>query len=77
MDYKDALEKVNQMVKDDNRYIVEKVKSILHSGQIELSDYDNDFRLPKIILSAVYSELSYQREPIYKNDIKTAKKLEV
>jgi chlorite dismutase len=53
-----------------------RAKDLLNSGAIDLEKYENDFRLPKIILSVVLKEASYQYEPLNHMDKKTARNLE-
>jgi hypothetical protein len=55
-----------------NRY----ARKILLSGAIDLEAYENDYRLPKIVLCSALKEASFQYTPLSKDDKKTLKNLE-
>ena len=49
---KQALKKVDELYEACHGTLMKKVKSLIRSGAIELSDYSNDFELPRILLAA-------------------------
>jgi hypothetical protein len=57
-------------------FINKKAKDILSSGAIDLEDYENDYRLPKIVLCAVLHDMVWQYEPFNDKDKRTVKNLE-
>ena len=44
-------------------------------GGVDINHYDNDYQLPKIILSIVCANLAWQYAPFTKKDKKIAKNL--
>lgn len=44
------------------------VDKIIDSGCIDINNWDDDFRLPKIVLSVSLKELAFQYEPVDKSD---------
>ena len=66
--------KVKEMVKDINleSYALERANKMILSGCVNMSDFENDFRLPKCFLRALMQELAWQYKPHTKEDIKTS-----
>lgn len=67
--------KISEMIKDDREFIQKKIDKALASGAIDYASYPNDYRLPKIILYAIYTELVNQRCPLDKTNLEEAKNL--
>lgn len=44
------------------------VDKVIDSGCVDINKWDDDFRLPKIVLSASLKELAFQYEPVDKSD---------
>lgn len=51
------------------------IVTILKSGAIDLEQYENNFRLPKIVMTAIMLEMAYQYEPLGKKDNKEVKNI--
>jgi len=67
----------NDMVDGDLRdFLKKKAQDILNSGAIDIEDYDNDYRLPKLVLCATLKDARWQYEPFNEPDKKTIKNLE-
>lgn len=62
--------KVKQLKKEVNRLIDNRTEKILRSGCVDLNDYENNFVLPKIFMSAMGDEIKWQLKPLDKNHIK-------
>lgn len=54
---------INFMVKEDTKTIKKLTEKALISGAFDITAFEDNFILPKIILSAIYEELIWQREP--------------
>ena len=76
MTKKQFTQKINELKRENNKFITEKSKKILNSGAINLPDWDDDFRLPKIVMHIICKELVWQWEPLAKELQKEAKNLE-
>ena len=75
MTKKQIRKKIMEMVRDDKKYIQEKVEKALKSRAFDIKDYEDDYRLPKIILHAIYKDLCWQRKPLYKEHSKIAENI--
>jgi hypothetical protein len=75
MKAKDLSDKILEMVKDDKDFIEEKIQRAITTGAIDLEEFDDDYRLPKMVLWAIYNELLFQRRPLVKEDRKYAKNI--
>jgi len=69
----DILKKVEEMIEYDKKWLLNKCKSLLHSGGIDPSSF-GDGRLPKILYYAVLGDLRDNRQP-EERDKKAAKNL--
>jgi hypothetical protein len=67
--------KVRNLLVQQDITILEKLEKVIHSGAIELSDYQNDFLLAKIFMTAVDKFMVSQWEPHHKDDLKTVENL--
>ena len=59
------------MLPDLNKTILEKAKKAYKSGAIDLSDYENNYSLPRIFLSAMGTEIRWLYEPHGKENLNT------
>ena len=64
----DLIIKVFEMFDDDREFVERKLYSIIKSRSIDLESFDNDYRLPKMVINAIYKELSNQRKLLTKED---------
>ena len=60
------------MLNDDKKFMLFRIEKLLDCGGIDKADYDNDFRLPKILLYAALDDLKHQRRPLSNDDYKAA-----
>ena len=54
----------------------EKARKLLKSGAIDLSNWENDYRLPKIVTTALCKEAAYQWQPLTRADRKEVSNIE-
>jgi hypothetical protein len=66
MDKETCLNKIDEMIPDLVDFIHKKAKSYLNSGAINIEDFEDDYLLPKIIMSAVGKEIQWQYKPLTK-----------
>jgi len=73
------LEKVEKLIPEINDLIRNRAKKILTSGCINLSEYDNNFLLPKLFMSAIGEEIAYQFSPTgnSRKDRQTIKNIQI
>ena len=70
MTKKQCLKKIKELKKQMNVDLDRRIKKILESGAIEISEFDNDCFFPKILIAdalrtaAVYSYESFQKHPL-------------
>lgn len=73
-----ALDKIDKMIAEYYPHkLREECARLLESGGVDLEAYENDFRLPKIVLSTALKNEAWQFKPHTKEDQKAAKNLEV
>ena len=65
------------MKKDLNKLIDDRIEKALNSGAFELNDYEDDFLLPKIFMTAMGKEISFQYRPHSKEALSEVKNLEL
>jgi hypothetical protein len=58
--------KFNELKKENTKWINDNFEKVLKSGALDLDSYDNDFRLPKVIMCAMLQRLSDQWAPFDK-----------
>jgi len=56
-------EKFADLLQQTNNRITERAEHLLASGAISLSDYEDDYLLPKIILTACLEDAVFQWRP--------------
>ena len=59
-----VIKKVEELLPQINELILEKTKKALNSGALDVESYENNFVLPKIILSAIGEEIKWQFKPL-------------
>lgn len=68
--------RINHLILDDIEIIRKKINKVMISDAIDFEKYEkNSFRLPNIILYAIYKELLFQRKPNGKEDLQEADNL--
>ncbi len=63
------------MQKEHNEALLKEAIRLFESGGIYPKDFENDFRLPKIIMSTALTNESEQYQPFTRQDRLVAKKL--
>jgi hypothetical protein len=69
------LEKVREMLPELNELIMAKAQKVFKSGAIEPSDYEDNYLLPKIFISAMGREIERQYKPFMRQDVSTRNNL--
>ena len=64
MTEKQFLEKVDMMMPNLIELIKNRAKKIAQSGCVDLEKYEDNYKLPKMFLSAMGSEITWQYQPI-------------
>lgn len=63
-----AMEKIKEMIPDFQEWLLKRCDELLTSGGIDLTGFANDYRLPKIVLTAALADagetLYSPRDPI-------------
>lgn len=59
----EILQKVNELLENSNEEIKKHIEKALESGCVNLSDYENNWILPKLFLSAAYGRMQRSFEP--------------
>lgn len=80
MKRQDALQKIDEMINEQDgvvEYLKKECERLLSCGAVDLDEYGNDYRLPKIILMIALENCSYQYSPLShdKNLIRELKNL--
>ena len=73
---KDVLSKIDELMPDITEFIKQKAEKALSCGAIDLDDYEDDYTLTKIVLTAVAKELSYVYRPWSESGREEVKNLE-
>jgi len=71
MSSQQLIEKIHTLIEQGKPEIDNLIQKAINSGAIDVEGAENDFLLPKIVLSAIYSELSYQCQPLSTSGIKS------
>lgn len=77
MEKLELLSKVRELNKSFSEGLEKELDKILESGCLDLSKYENDFILPKIVFSAILKSESFQFAPMskeYQQEIKNVSK---
>ena len=67
--------KMNELKRQNTEYINGRIEKALNSGAVDLSSYEDDFRLPKTVMCAICYDLAYNWEPFDKALKKEVKNL--
>jgi hypothetical protein len=71
-----AKAKVRHLAQGFRKALVEDAEYLIESGHIELSEYDDDYLLPRILISAAMSRKMYIYYPHMDDSRKAVKDLE-
>jgi hypothetical protein len=71
----EVTKRIKEMLPDVTTSILKQAERLLNSGAVSLEDYEDDYQLPKIILTACLSEIADSYKPHDKTDIKTVNNL--
>jgi len=69
------MRKVRQLIKSNNEEILKEALKFQDCGAVNFEDYDNNFALPKIFMSAVCNHLAWQWRPLTAEHKKTVDNL--
>lgn len=72
---KQALKKFKELLSKANRNMIKDVEIMLDSGAIDLSEYENDYLLPKIMISAILERETNGWIPMNESSYLEAKRL--
>lgn len=73
----ELLQKVRELNKSFSEELEKELDKILEAGCLDLTKYENDFILPKIVFSAILKNESFQFAPMskeYQQEIKNVSK---
>jgi hypothetical protein len=70
------LRKCKELKKGVNVLIDKEILKLLNSGAFDLKDYQNDFLLPKAVITAIAEEIKHQFRPLNDDGKKLVKNLE-
>lgn len=77
MEKLELLSKVRELNKSFSEELEKELDKILEAGCLDLTKYENDFILPKIVFSAILKNKSFQFAPMskeYQQEIKNVSK---
>lgn len=64
MTKKQLRKKMNELIRENNKMIKEKLEKLLKSGAIDLPFYEDNYLLPKLIMCAMAKETAFQFKPL-------------
>lgn len=67
MTNKQLKSKLKSMLKEDKKAIDKYIEKVILSGSIDIEAAENNYILPKMLLSAIYKEMSFQYKPFSYN----------
>ena len=67
MTNKQAMQKIRQMAKYHNKYLLKECERLLNSGGISVSDAENNFIVPKIVMHVALLNEANQYKPLSTN----------
>jgi hypothetical protein len=70
-----VLQKVDEQLPELTKWILDKVKYYLNSGAIDIESYEDNYLLPKILLSAIGNDMARQYMPYGDKDKRTVRDL--
>ena len=71
----DVITKIKEMLPDVTNGIIKRSENILSSGALNLEAYEDNYVLPKIIMTACLHDIAEAYEPFNKADAKTVRNL--
>lgn len=75
MTKKQAIKKFRSMLPELKEAMIKDAEKLMDSGSINLSEYENSYLLPKILMSSILLRQKWQYMPFDKEGQKIAKKL--
>lgn len=66
--YEQIVDRVSELFVDIEASVRKELKSLVSSGAVDLESADDNFRLPKILLSAALLRVAAQYEPLSPSD---------
>ena len=63
MTKKQYFKKCNELKKEANKLINDRIKKLVNSGAIELTDWDDNYILPKCVMVVIGEEIAFQFKP--------------
>ena len=76
MTKKQLIKKMNELKKENTSYINERIETALKSGALDLTAYEDDYRLAKTLMCAICRDLAYEWQPYDKELKKEVKNLQ-
>lgn len=70
-----VMEKIEEMIANDVIELKSWCDNLLNNGGINIKRYNDNYRLPKIILHAAIQKLESERRPLCSDDRKESKNL--
>ena len=64
MTRKELRKKFNELIKENNKMMKEKLEKLLKSGAIDMDPWEDDYVLPKMIMCAMAKEMHHQWKPL-------------
>lgn len=68
MTRKQVEQKTRKLIRESAKHMRANIKRVLDSGAIDISSYDDDFLLPKIIFQALLKEEQHQHKLHFDED---------
>ena len=68
--------KIKELIKQSNKSMIKNLDKIINSGAIDLTQYENNYILPKICICALFKEERFQYKPLSNKARKELKNLE-
>jgi len=71
----DVLTKIGELLVQHEAQVRETAEKLLRTGAVDVADYEDDYRLPKIILTAALADCSTMYRPLHDEDRQTVNNL--
>ncbi len=69
--------RTKQLKRQVNKLIDNRIEKFLNSGCEDLTDYEDDYQLPKYFIAACGEEIKFQFKPLYNQGNKIVKNIEL
>lgn len=63
MTKKQYFKKCNELKRETNKLIDDWIKKLINSGALNLSDWDDNYILPKCVMTVIGEEIAFQFKP--------------